>query len=900
MPGSRAVPLGSPACKAHGAASLNRIPLATYRVQLRTDFGLSHVRDLLPYLHSLGISDVYLSPLFRAREESSHGYDVVDHGVIDASFGTLANLQALAEAARELGMGVLLDVVPNHMGINDPANRWWWDVLQRGRESEYADYFDIDWFPAAPHLHGKVLLPFLSAPFGETLERGEIQIVAEQGRLLVAYGAARFPLARSTWPREEDLAALNGQSGDAKSFDALEELLGAQHYRLAYWRVAAEEINYRRFFDINDLAAIRVEDPRVFNAVHQLVAQFLENGWVTGLRVDHPDGLYDPAGYFASLQKLWDKSRDGAPGNELLYVVAEKILVGEEQLPSNWAVAGTTGYDFINAVNRLSVDPQGLAALRDQYQQLAGSSPSAADVAYESKREILESALASELNMLADQLDRVARQHRASRDFTRAALGRALREVIACLAVYRTYVGPHGWDLDESDYRHVTTAVRRAKRRNPSAAPAIFDFLAAVLRLENPPSLDAGQADLRRRFVLRLQQVTGPAMAKGLEDTAFYRFYPLVSLNEVGGELDARPLEADEFHALMQRRASDWPHTLSASATHDTKRGEDQRARIHVLSEIADEWIATVTHWQKLNHGLVVEVDGEPAPDRSVQYLLYQTLVGTWPASPMHSAPRETYVERIAAYLQKAQREAKTHTSWRNPALDYEEAVAGFVRKLLAADVGASFRAELDAFVQRIAPAGAINSLAQLVLKATLPGVPDFYQGTEYGDFSLVDPDNRRPVDFKRRQTTLQELHERHRDEPERLVAELAADLTGDRLKQFVTWRTLALRRTHADVFQHGDYAPLAVGGVHERRLLAFARKTANRWIAVIVPRQIQCLLRDGVGCSAVNWGDAQIDLPPEVCRWRNAWTGAVVDRTTRAADLLRPLPVALLASQDN
>jgi (1->4)-alpha-D-glucan 1-alpha-D-glucosylmutase len=890
-------------------------PRATYRIQLRRDFPLEAVRALVPYLRSLGVSDLYLSPLFRAREESSHGYDVVDHGAIDPAFGDLADFQRLAETVRESGMGILLDIVPNHMGINDAANKWWNDVLEFGEASQYATYFDIDWLPAASHLRHKVLLPFLGATFGETLESGQLRAIVVDGKLQLAYADKRFPLARATWPdelaralaaspRDEKAIAallqdLNGREGDPKSFDALEALLDAQSYRLAYWRVASDEINYRRFFDINDLAAIRVEEPRVFDEVHRLVGKFLAEGWVTGLRIDHPDGLLDPAGYFAQLQTFAQQAR-GSQGEGDVYIVAEKILEGDEQLPSDWAVSGTTGYDFMNMVNRLFVNGEGLAAIRENYARVTGEDDTPAQIGYDSKREVLRNALASELNVLAGQLDRIARQHRGSRDFTRSALTRALREFIACLPVYRTYVRPQGWEIGDDDFRNINAAIRWAKLRNAGASHAELDFLASVLRLENPATLTREQADERRRFALKVQQVAGPAMAKGLEDTAFYRYYPLASLNEVGAELGAGALDASEFHRLMTRRAGEWPHTMSATATHDTKRGEDLRARLHVLSEVADAWLAAVERWLHLTRSMLVEVEGQPAPCRNDLYLLFQTLVGIWPAKAPSAGERDALQTRITAYMQKALREAKRHSSWVNPGVAYEEAVAQFVRAILTDARAAAVRNDIANFAARISTAGYVNGLAQVLLKAFLPGVPDFYQGCEYWDFHLVDPDNRQPVDFAARERSLSELQRRFAAEPASLASELASDLSADAAKQFLTWRALQVRLAHADVCARGEYLPLPITGARADHAFAFARHFEGQWIAAIVPLQIECLGRSSSGHpSQVDWQDTVVELPEGVVAWQDELTGATtpITRAARLSTLLSQFPVALLTS---
>ncbi|HEX3599825.1 MAG TPA: malto-oligosyltrehalose synthase, partial [Lacipirellulaceae bacterium] len=726
---------------ATGSRRINRIPQATYRLQLGADLTLDQVTALLPYLEKLGITDLYLSPLFRARAESSHGYDVVDHGTIDPAIGDLQSFSRLSEVARQAGMGILLDVVPNHMGINDPGNLWWLDVLENGEDSYYADFFDIEWHPPSGALQDKILLPFLGDPFGRTLEKGDFRIVYRERRLQLEYGSRRFPLALPTWPRvlvlalnvetaaepnapnwredrnelksiitqlgnlrsisgrdaesrdaryrEQKIAArrlqdlltastgmraaldgalreINGEPGNPKSFDQLESLLDEQWYRLAFWRVAADEINYRRFFDVNDLAAIRVEDQRVFDAVHRLVARLLEAGWVTGLRIDHPDGLRDPLTYFKNLQSLYRSTQaDGGVGEEL-YVLAEKILCGDEELSTDWRVSGTTGYDLLNLIGRVQVHAEGLGEVRAAYEKLTHQTDKPAEVVYKSRQTVLLTTMASELQMLTSQLYRIARQHRVSRDFTQPALQHALREVLASMTVYRTYARSDSWDINEADYRTITTAVRLAKRRNRSMAYAVFDFIASVLLLEHPPSLTPEQAEERRQFALKFQQVSGPVAAKGVEDTAFYRYYPLVSLNEVGGELDAKPLGVGEFHRLMRHRMEAWPHSMCGTSTHDSKRGEDVRARLHVLSEASDEWSQAFVRWQKMNALHRGEIDGESAPSANDEYLIYQTLIGTWPLESMTVSERDEYRGRIHRYLEKALREGKVQTSWMN------------------------------------------------------------------------------------------------------------------------------------------------------------------------------------------------------------------------------------------
>jgi (1->4)-alpha-D-glucan 1-alpha-D-glucosylmutase len=996
-----------PELTAHQAAAtaararVNRIPLSTYRLQLGANLNLRQVRELLPYLEGLGIGEIYLSPLFRSRAESSHGYDVVDHGTIDPEIGDLAAFEQLASAARDAGMGIVLDVVPNHMGINDPGNLWWLDVLENGEGSYFADFFDIDWRPAASGLQDKVLLPFLGDPFGTVLENGELQVLYANDRLQLKYFDRRFPLAPTTWPDVLEIAAskrddfdgnsaasraawlelqsiitqlrhlpprldrsaaameeryreqmivrqrlaklladapavsaaldaaiteINGEKEQPRSFDALERLLEQQWYRLAYWRVAVDEINYRRFFDVNDLAAIRVENPRVFDAVHRLVARLVGAGWVTGLRIDHPDGLRDPRSYFKSLQDLYRSNQPEGDDADEIYVVAEKILSGEERLPTEWTVCGTTGYDLMNIIGRVQIHADGLAQLRQLYDEARGNTARPADVVYESRRTVLFTTMASELQMLAARLYRIAQSHRASRDFTRPMLQRVLREVIASMTVYRTYVRGDSWDVGDDDYRVVTAAVRMAKRRNPTLPTPVFDYLASVLLLEHPPTLSDEQAAERREFALKMQQVSGPVAAKGVEDTAFYRYYPLASVNEVGGDLDAKSLTVEEFHRLMRRRMEFWPHSMSATATHDTKRGEDVRARLHVLSEAASEWGGAFNRWRQMNEQLLREVDGDAVPDANEEYLLYQTLVGTWPVEPLRPSERDAYEKRIVQYMAKAIREAKVHTSWMNPSESYDEAVGAFIHDLFS-DAGTAFMTDLDKFVRRIADAGFVNSLAQLVLKTALPGVPDFYQGTELWDFNLVDPDNRRPVDFDNRRQRLAKLQAAADADLERAARAVAGRWPDGDVKLWVTTRCLNARRQWADAFSFGDYIPLSIAGPDADHLIAFARHFKEKCVIAVVPRHVYVAasLRDADGTSkrspatgplqlfesasrrdAATADGTRLVLPDNSARsWRCQLSGRTFETTNAAAEpalaiteLFEVFPVALLTCE--
>ncbi len=985
------MPATTEASPINHASRVNRIPLATYRLQLSESFGFEQIRELIPYLQQLGVSDLYLSPLFRARDGSTHGYDVVDHGAIEPAFGGEAELVRMAEEARAAGMGIILDVVPNHMGINDSGNRYWLDVLENGEGARWAKFFDIDWDAIPQTLKHRVLQPVLGQSFGATLEQGELKVVYVERRLQIEYFDRRFPLAPRTWPavlelvvarlaeaahdgvaagperrqarieltelesiiaqlrhlpasedcsaqalrnryREQRIARrrlahlvtkrprvaealtaaieeMNGVVGQPSSFDRLEELLRAQCYRLAYWRVASDEINYRRFFDINELAAIRVEDPQVFEMVHRLVGSLLERGLATGLRIDHPDGLLDPAQYFENLQTLYRRSQPEATRDAAgqLYIVAEKILSGSEQLPTDWVVQGATGYEFINLVSQLLVDAAGVKEIHAAYEELSGVEETAAEIFYESKKEAASVAMLSEMQMLAARLYRIAQRQRASRDFTLPTLLRSLQEVIACLAVYRTYVPPRGWEASEEDHRRIGLAIRWAKRRNPSMSRSLFDFIASVLLLQFPTNLSPEDREAWRHFALKLQQVSGPIAAKGVEDTAFYRFYPLASLNEVGGELEATGIAVEEFHRLMHHRATVWPHGMSASSTHDTKRSEDVRARLHVLSEISVRWKEAVLLWRQMNRRFLENWDGEPIPDANEEYLIYQTLVGTWPVTPMDDAAREAYCNRIVQYMEKALREAKLHTSWMNPSEDYETLVFDFVRKILGPEA-AAFQTDLTQFVAEIADAGFVNSLSQVVLKATLPGAPDFYQGTELWDFSLVDPDNRRPVDYATRTAVLAEV-ERHveRDLPG-LAKELTAAWPDPRVKLLVTKQSLAARRRKKSLFTHGEYIAFETTGELADHLFAFARRDGDDWAIIVVPRHFQLFAHGKQNKNAAagwraEWGDAAVILPAEFgAAWRCELSGQTVEATPNgdtltlaARELFAVLPVALL-----
>ncbi len=955
----------------------SRIPGCTYRLQFNKDFNFRDATALVDYLEALGVTDLYASPFLAARGGSTHGYDVVDHGHLNPELGTEGDLDALSAALRARGMGLLMDVVPNHMCIASDANHWWNDVLENGRSSPFAPFFDIDWHPPKAELDEKILLPVLGRQYGRVLEGSEISIGYSGGAFRAHYGASSFPIGprtilpllepivtdlRRTHPDdhpdvlemesivtatknlptrweidpekirerqrekeivkrrldtlvsgsaavrdalERSLATINGEPGKPRSFDALEALLAGQAYRLSYWGVAAEEINYRRFFDINDLAAIRIEEPKVLEAVHEKAFQLLRAGKVTGLRIDHVDGLFDPRRYLDDLQRPRVGEPDvAAPaGARNIYVVVEKILTGAEELPPEWPVHGTTGYELLNVVNGLFVDALGLRLIERGYRRLREGSGTFDDLLYRSKKLILRTAMSSELHVLARRLDRISEQHRWSRDFTASSLHLALGEVIACFPVYRTYAQADTISISDGDRLHVLRAVREAKRRNRTTSESIFDFLCDLLLLRDPEGLSEMEHAERRELVMRLQQLTGPVMAKGLEDTVFYRYYPLASLNEVGGRPPSGTTEIERFHVFCARRLERWPHALSATATHDTKRGEDTRARLDVLSEIPREWMETVKRWQRMNRRAKPIVDEARVPGTNEEYLLYQTLLGVWPLEALDrelsEAEHRALEERVSAYLLKALREAKLHTSWININEPYEKACAEFLRHLLDRNAtGNPFLADLRRFLPRVAIPGIYNSLAQVVLKVTVPGVPDLYQGTELWDFALVDPDNRRPVDYRERRERLGELAGLQGEALHARIVAVRARPTDGALKLLVTMRALAHRRRHRDIYDRGTYLPLVAEGPRARHVVAFARVASDGRAAITVTGRFLApldLSTPAPGGAEV-WQETYLHLPDELAR--RPYHEVISDsEVTPGADRKTGLPVGRIFS---
>jgi (1->4)-alpha-D-glucan 1-alpha-D-glucosylmutase len=953
-------------------SSEGRVPLATYRFQFNQNFRFKDAAGLVPYLDTLGISDLYASPYLRARPGSLHGYDISNHNELNPEIGFRDEHESMTRALHEHGMGHMLDIVPNHMGIAETSNRWWMDVLENGPSSPFATFFDIDWKPLKRELECKVLLPVLGDQFGDVLERGELKLVYEDGRFRIEYFDNHFPVApRSSAevlrgaaellesrqdedhpdrmeiesivtalvhlpPRtrtdpasiaerrrektitqrrlsaltssssevrtalDEALRLFNGTPGQPSTFDRLGALLDDQAYRLAYWRVAAEEINYRRFFDINDLAGVRVERPEVFDETHRLILKLLEQGKVTALRIDHPDGLFDPRGYLYRLQE----EAQHVAGNGPVYLLVEKILTGDERLPDDWPVAGTVGYDLMDRLNRLFVAAENAEAVDAAYARFVPRPPDFHELVYEKKKLILRNALASELNVLAHLLNRISERNRRSRDYTLGSLTDALREIIACFPVYRTYIDARSGRVSESDREYIEQAAEAAKRRNRSMSASVFDFVRDTLLVQWPQDLSEGDRAEHVEFVMKSQQLTGPVMAKGVEDTSFYIFNRLVSLNEVGGEPDRFGIAVPEFHAYVAERARDWPLAMNSTSTHDTKRSEDVRARIHVLSEVPEQWAQHVSEWARMNEGHRALDSGLMIPDRNDEYLLYQTLLGAWPLERMGDESRGVFVERIQNYMEKATREAKVHTSWINPNEAYDRGLREFIGQILDPDTGADFLADLAAFHARhIEFPGMLNALAQLLLKLTLPGVPDIYQGQEIWDFSLVDPDNRRPVDYNLRRGFLENLRVRLGEvERRELAGELLAEWRDGRIKLYVTHSVLEARRERTDLFLTGDYLPLEVHGAARDHLVAFARVHGDDVVLVAVPRLMHGLVGTAGGRlpEAGAWTDTAVELPAALRgrTLRNVFTGEEAQADggrISGGRLLGTFPVALL-----
>jgi (1->4)-alpha-D-glucan 1-alpha-D-glucosylmutase len=866
------------------------IPTATYRLQLSAKFGFAAAAELVPYLAALGISHVYASPFLKARAGSTHGYDIVDHDSLNPEFGGDAGFALLSQALAAADMGLILDFVPNHMGVGYADNAWWLDVLEWGPRSPHAASFDIEWETLPYRKSGGLLIPILGKSYGEALGAGDLELKydAQQGTFSVWYYEHRLPIQPNRYgeilknivsvagaagdeagrallalagrypdpnePTREHapefkafLAAIQGgaaviergldayrpRADDPSSVVLLHRLLERQHYRVAHWRVAFTEINYRRFFDVNDLAGIRVEDLPTFAAVHRRVTTLIANGQLDGLRLDHIDGLSDPLQYSRRLSRLVRAARQPGERARPFYIVAEKILGDGEPMPDLPGIAGTTGYDALNLFARVLLAEAGMPVLDRLYHDLLNRWENFYEIVRQSKARVLETMLASEFTVLCRLLARIAAGHWRTRDFTLERLRAALRAYVVHFPVYRTYIS--GGQVSADDRAIITQTIAKARAHWFGPDANILDFLQDVLTLDLVAPGRAGYSNARvRRFTGKVQQLTGPVMAKALEDTAFYRFHRLIALNEVGGDPALPALSVAEFHRRMRQRTG-FPHAMTATATHDTKRGEDARMRILAIAELAEDWAEAVHKWRAMNEPLIDRSD-DRAPSIAHEYMLYQALIGAWPVG---GADAE-FIARMQVYAVKALREGKQETSWHIPNEAYEAATTAYLARLLERAQSAAFLDSFEEFAARAILIGALNSLAQLTLKATIPGVPDFYQGSEFWDLSLVDPDNRRPVDFGARQAALSALPQA----PD--WGELAARYADGAIKFALTGRLLALRSDLRELLTNGNYEPIEVDGPQARHVIAFARTLRRHALIVVVARHFAPLTGGG------------------------------------------------------
>ncbi len=926
-------------------------PLASYRLQWNARFPFAAGRQIVDYLEALGISDLYASPILHARPGSDHGYDVVEPRELNPELGGEAEFHLLLGELKKRGMGWIQDVVPNHMAY-DGENAMLMDVLENGPDSRYYRFFDVRWEHESAGIHGRLLAPFLGSFYGEALEKGEIRLAYDAAGFTVNYYRLRLPLRIDSYLRvlspgseelrrrlpadhpehikflgllyvlrnlpggeerqarydqiafvkrmlwelysgspevrrhlDERLEAFNGHPGVPESFNLLDELLEEQHFRLSFWKVGTEELNYRRFFNINELITLDTANQAVFAATHELVLSFLQRWMFSGLRVDHLDGLSDPEGY---LERL----RAAAPDS---YLVVEKILALDEELPRYLPVQGTTGYQFLNYLNGLFCYRKHHTAFDRLYRRLTGFTVPYAQLVYEKKKLIAARHMAGDVDNLASALSRVASRHRYARDFTLHGLRTALEELLAVFPIYRTYVSPRR--LEEADRRTIEVSVEQARMRRPDFSHEL-DFVRRVLLLELDENADQEERRLWEEFLARFQQHTGPLMAKGFEDTVFYIYNRLLSLNEVGGNPDKFGVSRIEFHQLCRHRQAYWPHALNATTTHDTKRGEDVRARINVLSEIPEEWERTVREWRRINRRRAGPERHPAVPDRNDEYFLYQTLVGAWSDRSDGREELDLFRARMEEYLIKAVREAKVHTAWLAPDNEYEERCLEFLRRILAP--GSAFLEAFIPFQRKVAWYGTFNSLSQTLVKIASPGVPDFYQGSELWDLRLVDPDNRRPVDYRIRRDLLAMIRAGE-GEPAALARRLLEEPGDGAVKLFLISRALAARHAHPRLFGPGEYVPLEVRGRYREHILAFARRIGSEQAVAAVPRFLTFVVEPGrLPLGEEVWEDTAVVPPPEPSLFRDALTGAEAPGSAPwpVGRLLSQMPAALLIGE--
>jgi (1->4)-alpha-D-glucan 1-alpha-D-glucosylmutase len=947
-----------------------RVPGATYRLQFNRNFKFAAAEALVPYLHELGITDLYASPLFQASRGSLHGYSVTNPMELNRELGPRRAFDTLARALKNRGMGLLFDIVPNHMALSSD-NPWWMEVLEDGQGSPYASFFDIDWHPANRILEGKLLLPILGRPYGQTLEDQEFGLTLEPAGFFINYYEHKFPLTLKTYHQilaavpdrlvqdlgeenpatiallgivglivnlppcnlrsskkvkdrqrdkeiikknlwllcqgvpevkkilDETIEIINGRKGEPETFDSMDQLLQQQPYRLAFWRVGLEIINYRRFFSINDLIGIRIEDRQVFEARHSLLFKLADEGKISGLRIDHVDGLFDPLEYLQRLQyrcSLPEKALSGEP--PAFYIVVEKILAPGEILPASWPVSGSTGYDFLNQVNGVFVKTRGFQKLQEIYAGFVKVDVNLPELAIDKKKLVLETMFGGEVENHVYYLSLMAKHDRQARDISQRDLTEVLVEVTAALPIYRTYI--RSLEAAPRDLAYLKETFVEVRRRQRHLNLLALDFLERVLSLKFPPYLTEEQKREWLIFVMHWQQFTGPIMAKGFEDTILYIYNPLISLNEVGGSFCA--VAAGDFHRFNRQRQEASPHTMNATSTHDTKRSEDVRARLNVLSEIPGEWEACLKRWSSMNLARKSEMNGNLVPDPNQEIFLYQTMLGAWPLDPTETL---VFKERLKSYMIKAAREAMVHTRWVSPQVEHENGLRAFVDRILDESGNQEFLRDFFKMQSRLAYFGALNSLSQVLLKVASPGVPDFYQGTELWDFSLVDPDNRRPVDFAKRVRLLNDLKLQEKAGRPGLISEMLSRWEDGCIKLYIIYQTLNFRKSFLDLFLLGDYLPLAAAGDHSENILAFARKQENHWVLAVAARFFTQIANPGqppIGREV--WGENVLKIPQEApVAWVDILTGKNHNADKSKLSLSLPLqkifqhlPVAFLS----
>ncbi len=846
-----------------------KAPVATYRVQLNKTFDFEKLRQLLSYLSQLGISHIYASPIFEAKKGSTHGYDIVDPKHINEELGGEGAFESLMKEASACGIDWIQDIVPNHMSYS-LENKMIYDLMQKGSASNYYTFFDVDWNYPSTFLKNKILAPFLTQPYLDCIKQGLIRITNEEDGLKIKYDGLDFPVNveknnfQGTDSIKDSIKLVNSDPV------LLNGLLSNQFFALAHWKTALKQINYRRFFDIIDLIGVCAENPDVFENIHDLIFQLSKSEKFSGLRIDHVDGLHDPDMYLEKIrQKLPEK-----------YIIVEKILTDNEQLPDSWRVQGTTGYDFLNHINKILINTDSRERINDFYMQFTGDKQSFDDQLYQCKKFVILNYFSGELKNLARLIKQTLSKVTLDQEVTFSDLKKALIELLACFTVYRTYL-----NQQQHDYEPFRSALKLAKEKNSN----LIDELNSIGYLldQTKTSDEALQA------AMRLQQFTGAVMAKGLEDTAFYRYSRFLSTNEVGSNPSQFGGTLEEFHEFNILRQQKWPLSLCALSTHDTKRGEDVRARLNVISEFPEEFKKAVKEWEELNVKKKKRINRKLAPDCNEEYYLYQTLLGSF---PWDLNERQEYIERLKLHMVKVLREAKINSNWSSPNLSYEQVVSTFTEGILNSE---SFLQSFLSLQKKIAFYGFFNTLSQTMLKSTCPGIPDFYQGSELWDLNLVDPDNRRPINFKERQKALSEISNLHAS----MSSELLERPENGKAKMYVIFKTLQFRRKMKQLFEEGKYIPLAITGHRKKNIFAFARKKENLCAIVIVTRFFTELINPNEAWSKtkIDWGDTHINLPENVSsKWTDVLTNRTQtseDGTLRVKDVLSAFPVALLFS---